>query len=62
MGDTVFADVCWLSVADLRRRCIALEDERRCLADEIVQPMRTLQREIWAHRARDAKATRGQIA
>jgi hypothetical protein len=37
MGNIAFADVCWLSVADLHRRCIALEDERRCLADEIVQ-------------------------
>jgi hypothetical protein len=31
MGNTAFADVCRLSVADLHRRCIALEDERRCL-------------------------------
>lgn len=35
MGDTAFSDVCRISVADLHRRCIALEDERRCLADEI---------------------------
>jgi hypothetical protein len=37
MGDIAFADVCRVSVADLHRRCIALEDERRCLADEIVE-------------------------
>ena len=37
MEDIAFADVCRLSVADLHRRCIALEDERRCLADEIVE-------------------------
>jgi len=37
MDDVAFADVCRLSVADLHRRCIALEDERRCLADEIVE-------------------------
>jgi hypothetical protein len=37
MDDVAFADVCRLSVADLHRRCIALEDERRCLADEIVK-------------------------
>jgi hypothetical protein len=36
MGDIAFADVWRVSVADLHRRCIALEDERRCLADEIV--------------------------
>jgi len=37
MDNVAFADVCRLSVADLHRRCIALEDERRCLADEIVE-------------------------
>lgn len=37
MEDLAFADVCRLSVADLHRRCIALEDERRSLADEIVE-------------------------
>jgi hypothetical protein len=37
MGDIAFADVCPVSVADLHRRCIALEDERRCLADEILE-------------------------
>lgn len=37
MGDIAFADVCRVSVADLHRRCIALEDERRCLAGEIVE-------------------------
>jgi hypothetical protein len=36
-GDIAFADVWRVSVADLHRRCIALEDERRCLADEIVR-------------------------
>ena len=37
MEDIAFADVRRLSVADLHRRCIALEDERRCLAAEIVE-------------------------
>ena len=37
MGDIAFADVCQISVADLHRRCIALEDERRFLADEIAE-------------------------
>jgi hypothetical protein len=37
MDDIASAGVCRLSVADLHRRCIALEDERRCLADEIVE-------------------------
>jgi hypothetical protein len=37
MEDIAFADACRLSVADLHRRCIALEDERRRLADEIVE-------------------------
>ena len=37
IGDIACADVCRVSVADLHRRCIALEDERRCLADEIVE-------------------------
>jgi hypothetical protein len=37
-GDIAFAaDVCRISVADLHRRCIALEDERRFLADEILE-------------------------
>jgi hypothetical protein len=37
MGDIAFADVCQVSVADLHRRCIALEDERRFLADQIIE-------------------------
>jgi hypothetical protein len=37
MGDIAFADVCRVSIADLHRRCIALEDERRFLADQIVE-------------------------
>ena len=37
MGDIAFADVCRISFADLHRRCIALEDERRCLADDIAE-------------------------
>ena len=37
MEDIAIADVCRLSVADLHRRCVALEDERRCLAAEIVE-------------------------
>ena len=37
MDNVAFADVCRLSVADLHRRCIALEDERRSFADEIVE-------------------------
>src|SRR5215469_10071178 len=37
VGDIVFAGAGRVSVADLHRRCIALEDERRCLADEIIE-------------------------
>jgi hypothetical protein len=36
-GDIACADVCRISVADLHRRCIALEDERRFLAHEIAE-------------------------
>jgi hypothetical protein len=37
MADIARADDLRVSVADLHRRCIALEDERRCLADEIAE-------------------------